>query len=170
MCILPSSCSRWRYVTGHKFGYKFSFFASTLVSLCGMFDAILFFLTRPALVIGTPNSPPLALAPVTDNQTKLTITCSPTGTASDHVSPDVERDYHSPGRQFQPSGSNPMPHTEGSRRTPPWGGRESDLGLRDLGGHTREMTGERSFEDFGPIPFPLITSPLVDEDYGHLPV
>jgi hypothetical protein len=105
ICILPMSIARWMYFNGSTVPHQFTLFGSTLFSLCGLFDAILFFLTRPNLVIGTTDSPALPLAPATNTQSehsgdvKLPFTRSPT--ASDYIPLDmIERGRNS---QFSPT-------------------------------------------------------------------
>jgi hypothetical protein len=145
ICILPTSIARWIYYNGSHAPPQFTLFGSTLFSLCGLFDAILFFLTRPDLVVGTTDSPALPPAPATNEPSgdvELSFTRSPT--ASDYVSHDVERSYNS---QFQPYNQMLLPEgagTSSSRHTSPRGRRQSDLGSHDVG------------EDSG--------------DYGHLPI
>jgi len=65
VCISPTSVSRWLYFTGSTVPHESTLFGSTLFSFCGLFDAILFFSTRPDLVFGTSGSesPPVALSP-----------------------------------------------------------------------------------------------------------
>ena len=53
VCVLPNSLSRWLWFEGFNTPYQFTFFASTLFALSGTFNVILFFLTRPELVVGS---------------------------------------------------------------------------------------------------------------------
>ena len=132
------------YFNGSNVPHQFTLFGSTLFAFCGLFDAILFFLTRPDLVIGTTDSPALPPAPATNTQSELSgdmelpFTRSPT--ASDYIPLDVER-----GRNSQIQPYNQMLHPEGAGTT---SNRHStspqSRGPSDLG------------ED--------------EEEYGHLPI
>jgi len=57
ICVFPNTVSRWLRFTGHDIAYQFLLFANTLFNLSGFFNAILFFFTRPELVIGSSNAP-----------------------------------------------------------------------------------------------------------------
>jgi hypothetical protein len=49
-CVFPNTLSRWLYFTNglkHTPPYQFTLFASSIYGLSGMFNLILFFLTRP---------------------------------------------------------------------------------------------------------------------------
>ena len=59
ICIIPTSIARWIYYNGSEVPHQFTLFGSTLFAFCGLFDAILFFLTRPDLVVGTTDPPAL---------------------------------------------------------------------------------------------------------------
>ena len=146
ICILPKSIDRWIYFNGSEVPYQFTLYSSTLFSFCGLFDAILFFLTRPNLVIGngTTDSPALPpTGPVSNTQPQLSgdvelpFTRSPT--ASDYIPLNVER-----GRNSQFQSYNQILHPEGAGNsytsTRDW--RQSDLAYLD--------------ED--------------EEEYGHLPI
>jgi len=163
ICILPTSFSRWLYFTGFEVPYKFALFSSTLFSCCGIFDAILFFLTRPDLVAGTADveSLPLALAPAAISQessrrAEKTSTRSPT--ASDYIFLDVEGDYTS---QFQPYNGRLRPEDADSRRGTSRGRNRSDLDSDAI-----EMSRERSNRDFRSMPSP---APVEESEYGSLP-
>ena len=139
ICILPTSVSRF----GSGIPYQFTLFGSTVFSFCGLFDAILFFLTRPDLVVGTTDSAPLPPAPVINTQSEhsgdveLPFTRNPT--TSDYIPLDVERGRNS---QFQPYNQMLHPEDAGStsnRHMSPQGRRQSYLGENE-------------------------------EEYGHLPV
>jgi hypothetical protein len=129
-CMLPMSIARWIYFNGSTVPQQFTLFGSGLFSLCGLFDAILFFLTRPNLVVGTIDSPPLALATNTQSEhsgdVKLPFTQSPT--ASDYPPLDIES-----GRNSQFKLHNQILHPEGAgtisdNHRSPRGRRQSDLG------------------------------------------
>lgn len=54
-CVFPNTLSRWLYFTNrlnHPPPYQFTLFASSIYGLSGMFNLILFFLTRPTVVVG----------------------------------------------------------------------------------------------------------------------
>ncbi|KDR67559.1 hypothetical protein GALMADRAFT_79777 [Galerina marginata CBS 339.88] len=53
VCFLPNTVSRWLTFRGFHTPYQFTLFASTLYSLSGVFNVILFFSTRPQLVKGS---------------------------------------------------------------------------------------------------------------------
>ena len=131
------SIARWIYFTGSTVTPQFTFFGSGLFSLCGLFDAILFFLTRPNLVVGSTDSPPLAPALATNTQSeisgdvKLPFIHSPI--ASNYPPLDVES-----GRNNQtphPEGAGTISDGHGSPR----GRRQSDLGKDE--------------EEYGHLPF-----------------
>lgn len=60
ICITPLSVARWLFFFGHNVKYQGTFFATTLFSLSGTFNAILFFFTRPDLVVDSIDSLPPA--------------------------------------------------------------------------------------------------------------
>ena len=70
VCILPNSiCRRLFFSRSKAVRYQASLFASTLFSLSGMFNAILFFYTRPALVVAvSPSDTPLPHLASTDSR------------------------------------------------------------------------------------------------------
>jgi hypothetical protein len=164
ICILPTSSARWLYfTTDREVSYKFTLVSSTLFSCCGIFDAILFFLTRPDLVAGTADveSLPLASAPAAKSQessrrAEITSTHSPT--ASDYIFLDVEGDYTS---QFQPYNGRLRPEDADSRRGMSRGRNRSDLDSDAI-----EMSRERSNGDFRSMPSP---APVEESEYGSLP-
>jgi len=59
--MTPFFVSRWLLFSGFRSPHQYTLFSSTLFSLSGMFNAILFFLTRPHLIISpavpTPPAP-----------------------------------------------------------------------------------------------------------------
>ena len=111
ICIFPLSVARWLFYSGYKVKYQGTLFTTTLFSLSGTFNAILFFVTRPDLVVGSSSSP--SPAPAVDIQLqashdgelatpsswKLGSVPSSSPVASDYVSPDLEMDYNG---QFDP--------------------------------------------------------------------
>jgi hypothetical protein len=179
ICILPNSLSRWLFFSGHKVPYQFSLFANTLFSLSGLFNAILFFLTRPDLVVG-PSNTPLPNQAANDpriqhyrsNETELTSYSSqkfgslPTRNspgASDYVAPDLEKQYNA---YFRPNNNSRMlPEGGGGSLRMPEAG--SSLRASDSASHVpSNMSGERSYGDFRSA----VSAPVEEETgYGHLP-
>lgn len=51
-CVLPNTITRWLYFDGHEIPAQASLFGSALFACSGLFNVILFFLTRPELVKG----------------------------------------------------------------------------------------------------------------------
>ncbi|KAF8971222.1 hypothetical protein BDZ97DRAFT_1914223 [Flammula alnicola] len=51
-CVFPNSLSRWLTFRGFNTPYQFTLFANSLYGLSGMLNVILFFITRPELVVG----------------------------------------------------------------------------------------------------------------------
>ena len=64
-CFFPNTLSRWLYFTDdlkHPPPYQFTLFASSIYGLSGVFNLILFFLTRPTVVVGhSPSSNDIVL-------------------------------------------------------------------------------------------------------------
>jgi len=107
ICTLPMSIARWMYFNGSTVPQQFTLFASGLFSFCGLFDAILFFLTRPNLVVGTTDSPPPTL--VTNAQSEpsggVELPFIHNHTAADSVPLDVERGSQQPIQALYPNTS-----------------------------------------------------------------
>jgi hypothetical protein len=176
-CILPNSISRWLSFSGFNVPYQFSLSANTLFSLSGMFNAILFFLTRPELVVGPSDSPQPIQASTNGPQiqshhhrdeTELTSyssqkfqgslrTRSPVS-ASHYVAPDLEyNDY------FPPYNSMLPPEGGSSSRASPKFARDSDVTSHV----TSNISGERSYGDFRPT---VVSAPVeVEETYRRPP-
>jgi len=62
LCFLPNTLSRWLYFEdlNKKLAlppYQFTLFASSIYGLSGLFNLILFLITRPKVVVGHPVSP-----------------------------------------------------------------------------------------------------------------
>ena len=144
ICILPTSISRWMYFDGSEVSAQFTLFSSTLFSLCGLFDAILFFLTRPDLVVGTTDSPVLPPAGATDTQTEPSgdVELLFTPTASNYVALNAERSHNG---QFQPY--NQMLHPEG-------GGTSSSGHTTRRGQRPSDLSSGEDSEDYGYLPIP----------------
>jgi hypothetical protein len=129
ICILPNSICRWLFFSSSKtVPYQASLFASTLFSLSGMFNAILFFYTRPALVVAvSPSDTPLPHLASTDSriqshhhfgdEIELTrfgsqIPARGSPVASDYVAPGLEEytnyfpPYHSYHSRMLPEGGS----------------------------------------------------------------
>ena len=52
-CAFPTSLARWLYfIDDPNIAYQFTLFASTIYGLSGVLNLILFFLTRPTVVVG----------------------------------------------------------------------------------------------------------------------
>ena len=167
------------FFSGSKIPYQFTLFANTLFSLSGLFNAILFFLTRPDLVVGPSNTLPPNQAPndprlqshqhYRSDETELMSFNSqkfgslPTRNspgASDYVAPDLEKEYNA---YFRPTNSRMLPEGGGSLRMPEAG---SSLRASDSASHVpSNMSGERSYGDFRS----MASAPLEEETYGHLP-
>jgi len=59
-CFLPNSLARWLYFENPNKPpppYQFTLFASSIYGLSGLFNLMLFLLTRPKVVVGSPVSP-----------------------------------------------------------------------------------------------------------------
>ncbi|PPQ78887.1 hypothetical protein CVT24_012274 [Panaeolus cyanescens] len=54
VCVFPNTISRWLSFEGYRVPYQFVLFANSIFALSGLFNLVLFFLTRPKLVIGQP--------------------------------------------------------------------------------------------------------------------
>ncbi|KAF9050251.1 hypothetical protein BJ165DRAFT_1341851 [Panaeolus papilionaceus] len=54
VCIFPNTISRWLSFRGTTVSYQFILFSNSLFALSGLFNLVLFFFTRPRLVIGQP--------------------------------------------------------------------------------------------------------------------
>jgi len=131
ICLLPNSVAHWISFNGSEVPYQFTFFGSTLFAFCGLFDAILFSLTRPYLVIGTSDSPELPLAPATNIQSKISgdvelpFTRSPT--TSDYIPPNIEggrsSQFQTYNQILRPEGAG----TTNNKQTSPRGRGKTDL-------------------------------------------
>ena len=172
ICILLNSICRQLVFSGFYVPYQFSLFANTLFSLSGLFNAILFFLTRPDLVVGVgPSDTPLPNLASTDSgiqshhhyrsdEIELTSHGSqrfgslPTRgspVASDYVAPDLE-EYSA---YFHQNHSRTLPEGGSSHRA---SGSASHV-------PSNTMSGARSYGDFRSI----VSAPVEEETYGHLP-
>jgi len=167
VCITPNSFSRWFFYSGTRVSHQVTLITATLFSLSGTFNALLFFFTRPHLVVGSVDSPPPAPAvdietqafndgePTSPSSRKFGSLPSRTPTASDNVPPDL-------GGQFDPYNSIPLAEgTDSSIRTSP---RQTEL---DSSSHATYLSGKRSHGDFRSKP----ASPALveEESYGYLP-
>ncbi|TFK21879.1 hypothetical protein FA15DRAFT_672092 [Coprinopsis marcescibilis] len=65
-CMFPNTIARWMSFSGHTIPYQVTLFASALFAFSGMFNVILFFITRPELVVGPGQEP---ASPAIDNDT-----------------------------------------------------------------------------------------------------
>ncbi|KIM46622.1 hypothetical protein M413DRAFT_23015 [Hebeloma cylindrosporum] len=150
--ILPYSIARWRYFSGFDVEYQFTLVVSTFFSLSGLFNAILFFRTRPDLVTGHEDTPPLApgidlqMQPFHDKEL-ISLKSQNFGTF--------------PTRS--PAASN-YASVEGANTN-----LRASPGLMEsqLGSHRHCVQGSRINGDLRSIP----ASPTMEEEtYGHLPV
>jgi len=78
ICITPKAVARCLFFFAFKVPYQVTFATNTLFSLSGVIDATLFFFTRPNLVVGAADSPPLGSLPNHD-------------LAASDIPPDLER-------------------------------------------------------------------------------
>jgi len=144
ICIFPLSVARWLFFSGYKVKYQGTLFANTLFSLCGSFNATLFFFTRPDLVVGSTDSPPPD--PAFDHQALRDVELashnsgkfgfSPRQSPVDYAPPDLEKDYDG---EFNPY--NSMLLAEGANNNI----RASSHRMEsDAGSLTTYLSGERS--------------------------
>lgn len=149
ICIVPYSIARWRFFSGFNVKYQITLVVSTIFSLSGLFNTVLFFRTRPDLVTGHEDTPPLA--PGIDIQTQ------------------PSHDTELSSRNF---GSLPTRSPAASNYASPEGANanlRASPGLMesDWGSHTPNVPGKRSYGYLRSMP----ASPTVEEKiYGHLPV
>ena len=169
VCIAPNSIARWFSHSGTPVPYQATLFTATLFSLSGTFNALLFFFTRPQLVVGSANSSLALPAPAVDIETQAFNHGEPTSpslrkfgslpsrtpAASDDALPDF-------GSQFDPYNSIPLAEgTNSSIHTSP---RPMEF---NSGNHATYLSRERSHGDFRSKPAP---PPLVEEEsFGYLP-
>ena len=152
ICIIPYSIARWRYFDGFNVKYQFTLVVSTIFSLSGLFNTVLFFRTRPDLVTGHEDT--LPLAPGIDTQLQ--------------PSHDIElinlssRNFGSlPTRSPPVSNYSPLEGANTNLRASP------GLMEPDLGNHTPHVPGKRSYGDLRSMP---ASSTVEEKNYGHLPV
>jgi len=161
-CVLPNTVSRW--LSFHDAAsdgvlidnispfppYQFTFFANTIYALSGMFNVILFFATRPELVV----SPTFT---IDSEQIPL----------SDHSAVDSNNFGHLPHRQY----TEPLPNGVGTSPQSEWTPNEL-LHASPLTVQTSlpsRRSGYPSFER-GAHQRSKGSSPQEqEEDYGHLP-
>ena len=172
ICILPNSVCRLLFFGGSKIPYQAILFANTLFSLSGMFNAVLFFVTRPNLVIGVgPSDTPLPNLASTDSEIQShhhyrsdereltshgsqrfgSLPSRGSPVASDYVTPDLE-DYTA---YFLGNHSKTLPEGGSSHRA---SGSASHV-------PSNTMSGARSYGEFRSI----VSAPVEEETYGHLP-
>ena len=144
ICIGPYSIARWLFFYRIKVKYQITLVVTTFFSLSGLFNTALFFLTRPNLVTGHEDTPPLA--PGIDVQTQ------------------PFRDKELISFSSQKFGSLPTRNPTASNYASPEG---ADTNLRaspglmeyDWGSHTPHVPGKRSYGDLRSMP----ASPIVEE-------
>ena len=66
ICVTPKAVARCLFFFGFKVPYQVTFATNTLFSLSGVIDATLCFFTRPNLVVGAADPPPLGSLPNCD--------------------------------------------------------------------------------------------------------
>jgi len=149
ICIVFYSIARWMFFLGSTPPHQFTLFTSTLFSLSGTFNAVLFFLTRPDLVIG--HDDPLPPIPAIDIQ---------------------RQSFHERERTSFSSGNFGSLPTPAASDYPPEGTNANLRASRrwmesDMGNYVTYIPGERSYGDFRSVPAP---APVEEERrYGHLP-
>ncbi|CAA7260692.1 unnamed protein product [Cyclocybe aegerita] len=167
--FFPNSLARWLFFSGYETPYQFSLFASTVYSLSGMFNLILFFVTRPALVVG-PNvtfeeTLPLSQAIHRKSSSRGTKRLGHLPDIHYDASPDVDIEKRSDGPDFDPrmfTDKNNLSYSPASRYgslptpTPPPGrGNTIEYLSVDRNGSYQRSKGSSSLTE--------------EEDYGHLP-
>jgi hypothetical protein len=175
VCILPNSILRLLAFGHSKIPYQATLFANTLFSLSGMFNAVLFFFTRPNLVVGVgPSDTPLPNLASTDSgiqshhhyrsdEMELTRYGSQRfGSLPTRGSP-VASDYVAPGDLEEYSAYFHLNH---SRTLPEGGGSSHRASGSASHVPSNTMSGARSYGDFRST----VSAPVEEETaYGHLP-
>jgi hypothetical protein len=166
ICVLPNTFSRWFYFSGYTIPYQFTLFASALYALSGLFNLLLFFLTRPDMVIG-PGQIELAESPSSTNQNaghtypnkyghlpnRIVEDSDQKGTLPDFDARSLSIDHHSTTLRHSPvpGGLVPRPGTGGSgggTGYPPTSSALRNEGLF----HGRSNSFEEEEEDYGRLP------------------
>jgi len=151
-CIGPYSIARWLFFSGIKVEYQITLVFSTFFSLSGLFNTVLFFLTRPDLVTGHEDT--LPPAPGIDTQLQPSrdiklINLSSRNFGSLPTRSPAASNYASP------EGANTNLHASPGLMEP------------DLGIHTPNVPGKRSYGTLRSIPASLTVE---EQNYGYLPV
>ena len=168
ICIVPHSIVRWLFFSGHRVPYQATLFTATLFSLSGAFNAILFFFTRPDLVVGTADvsagAPSILEIHSANNgespsssMGRLGSLPSRTPTSSGYISPGLEMDYLPHAYNSNPSAEGP----NGNIHTSP---NQMEL---DPGSYPPYLSGERSYGGSRSKYDPALKTE--EESYGHLP-
>jgi len=151
ICILPKSIVRRLFYSGFKVPYQVTFTTYTILSLSGMFDAILFYFTRPDLVVGAADSPSPASALELTNTSLCNLGSLPNrDPAASDVPPDLEN-----GRNGQFESYNFPLLTEDAN---------SNI-CTICASRLRIGSDSGSYADFRSVPAPA----PVEESHGHLP-
>jgi hypothetical protein len=171
ICITPNTLSRWLTFSGYKVPYQYTFFANTLFSLSGLLNAVLFFLTRPDLVIGPSNSPSAQEAATNSQAQSLHHKQDLSGYSSTQfgslppgsrslapnlVMQNLEYSYNGQHHQ-EPYNSMFLPNTAGS-------GNQTGLLHHMASDSGTYVSGERSYGDFRST----VSAPQ-GEEYGYRP-
>jgi len=142
VCLVPNSLSCRLFYSGTHVPYEATLFTATLFSLSGTLNALLFFFTRPHLVVDIETQAFNDREPTSPSSRKFGSLPSRTPAASDDVLPDF-------GGQFDPYNSIPLAEgTNSDVRTSP---RQMEF---DSGSHAAYLPGERSHGDFRLKPAP----------------
>ncbi|KAF5328786.1 hypothetical protein D9619_011660 [Psilocybe cf. subviscida] len=166
-CVLPNSIARWMYFTGTNTPYQFTLFANTLFALSGTFNVLLFFITRPQLVLGPDinvEAEEISLShqkDISGHSTRKLGHLPERRYGDDHASVDVHNDgWGSPQPDFD---ARVLPDHNVHRS--PAGYEVSPLPRNNNPGATYLSTLQNR-----PPRSPRESSSLMEnEDYGHLP-
>jgi len=161
ICILPKSIARRLHYSGYKVPYQVTFATQTFLSLSGIFDAILFYFTRPDLVVGAAYSPSPASALELTNTSLGELGSLPNRdlAAASDVPPDLERGCNGRFESYnftEDANSNICAICASRLRI------GSDL---DSHATATQMSGKQSYANFRSVPAPA----PVEESHGHLP-
>jgi hypothetical protein len=173
ICIFPQTVARQLYFDGHNVKYQGTCFANTLFCLSGTFNTILFFFTRPDLVVGSADSPSPAppvdipnqavhdgeLTTQTPRSRKFGCLPSRSPISSDYIPSNPEADYNG---KFDPFNSIPLDETANSNIHALPRRMESDSDS-----NATHLSGERTCGDFKWKR--VLAAPVEEESYGHLP-
>lgn len=164
--MLPNSISRWLYFRGTIVPYQFTLFASTLFAFSGAFNVLVFFITRPQLVLGPDISIEAEEMSLSNEKGHSGPSTRKLGHlperryADEHASDDAHGGWGSPQPDFD---ARVLPDHSAHRS--PAGYEVSSLPRNNNPGATYLSTLQNK-----PPQSPRESSSLMeDEDYGHLP-